>query len=410
MTAEAVQQEADPFLSPEFQSDPIGVIARMRESDPVHFIPGLDGWMVTRWDYVRELFTHPSTTNDRRAYDRYQIPPAGSVQRWAAENGLFAAAPEQHARMRRLVSAAFTPRAVARMATQVRSVIEQFAAPLRGRTGVIDLMDAYTDPIPNTVIGRITGIPTKGEDEKRWRQLGQDSVRGVNPFLSPEQRKRSEDALVEICEWVREMISERRKNPGEDLISDLVQVIDDDDRMTNDEVVLVVSALVAAGTETTTIASTRGLRALLAHPDEMKRLRANPSLLPNAVDELLRFDFGAIGLPRYAAESFDFHGKSIEKGQVLMLNMMGAHRDPEVFPNPDVLDIGRDVKSLTIFGHGPHYCLGANLARQELRFMYEAALEFLPVDARVVEDEISWRRTAIFTSIDSLPVDFGGGH
>lgn len=401
------QVPTDPYLSDEFISDPVGVIDRMREEDPVHLIPGFNAWMVTRWKDVRELFTHPSTTNDRRAYENYNLPPEGSAARWFAENSLFAVEPERHARMRNLVSAALTPRAVKRMEGQVREVVGQFAQKLRGRTGVVDVMAEFTEPIPNTVIGRISGIPQKGDDEYRWRQLGRDSVRGINPFLSPEERKRSEDALAEICDWVRAIASERRRQPREDIISDLVQVTHEDDRMTIDEIVLVVAALVAAGTETTTIASTRGIRALLQHPDQMQRLRADPELMPNAVDELLRWDFGSVGLPRYAAEDFEFRGKPIKKGQLLMLNMMGAHRDPSVFPNPNSLDLTRDTKALTIFGHGPHYCLGANLARQELRCMYEAALDFLPEDARLLEDQIQWSRVVMFTSIDSLPVDFG---
>ena len=401
------QVPTDPYLSDEFISDPVGVIDRMREEDPVHLIPGFNAWMVTRWNDVRELFTHPSTTNDRRAYENYNLPPEGSAARWFAENSLFAVEPERHARMRNLVSAALTPRAVKRMEGQVREVVGQFAQKLRGRTGVVDVMAEFTEPIPNTVIGRISGIPQKGDDEYRWRQLGRDSVRGINPFLSPEERKRSEDALAEICDWVRAIASERRRQPREDIISDLVQVTHEDDRMTIDEIVLVVAALVAAGTETTTIASTRGIRALLQHPDQMQRLRADPELMPNAVDELLRWDFGSVGLPRYAAEDFEFRGKPIKKGQLLMLNMMGAHRDPSVFPDPNSLDLTRDTKALTIFGHGPHYCLGANLARQELRCMYEAALDFLPKDARLLEDQIQWSRVVMFTSIDSLPVDFG---
>jgi cytochrome P450 len=401
------QAPTDPYLSGEFLSDPVAVIDRMREEDPVHLIPGINAWMVTRWKDVRELFTHPSATNDRRAYERYQVPPEGSTQRWFAENSLFAVSPERHARMRSLVSAALTPRAVKRMEGQVRDVVEQYARELRGQTGVVDVFAEFTEPIPNTVIGRITGIPQKGDDELRWRQLGRDAVRGISPFLSPEERKRAEDAISEICDWVREITVERRRQPQDDIVSDLVRASSQDDRMTNDEIVLMVAALVAAGTETTTIGSTRGIRALLQHPDQMKRLRESPDLMPNAVDELLRWDFGSMGLPRYALEDFDFRGRPIKKGQLLMLNMMGAHRDPSVFPNPNELDIGRDTKALTIFGHGPHFCLGANLARQELRCMYEAALDFLPEDAKLLEGQIQWRRLSMFTSIESLPVDFG---
>jgi cytochrome P450 len=406
MTA-ATEPPVDPFLSEEFQIDPAAVLARIREEDPVHQIPGVGGWMVTRYDDVRALFTHPDTTNDRRAYANYRLPD-DPMARWIAENSPFAAPPEQHARMRRLVSAALTPRAVKRMEGQVREVVEQFAAPIRGRKGVVDLFAEFTEPIPNAVIGRITGVPPKGTDELRWRQHGRDAVRGVSPFLSPEERRQSEASMVEICEYVRELAAERRREPREDLVSDLVQAHDANDRMTNDEIMLMVAGLVAAGTETTTIGGTRGIRTLLQHPEEMGRLRKDPSLMPNAVNELLRFDFGSLGLPRYAIRDFELRGKTIRKGELLLLSFLGAHRDPEVFPDPDRFDVGRDTNRLTIFGHGPHFCLGANLARTELACMFEAVLDSLPSGARLVEDQIEWVRFGMFSSINSLPVDFGG--
>jgi cytochrome P450 len=178
--------------------------------------------------------------------------------------------------------------------------------------------------------------------------------------------------------------------------------------MTVDQLVLLVAGLVAAGTDTTTIGSTMGLRTLFHHPDALRELRADRGLLPNAVNELLRYDFGAGGLPRYALRDFELRGKRIRKGQFLMLNFMGAHRDPEVFPDPDRLDLSRDTRDLTIFGHGPHYCLGANLARTELRCMYDAALDFLPEGARLLDDQVRWLRLGMFGRIEALPVDFGG--
>lgn len=127
----------------------------------------------------------------------------------------------------------------------------------------------------------------------------------------------------------------------------------------------------------------------------------------NAVDELLRFDFGSLGLPRYAVRDFELRGKTIGKAELLLLSFTGAHRDPEVFPDPDRFDISRNTSRLTIFGHGPHYCLGANVARTELACMFEAALDFLPTDARVLEDEIEWVHLGLFSAIGSLPIDFG---
>ena len=129
--------------------------------------------------------------------------------------------------------------------------------------------------------------------------------------------------------------------------------------------------------------------------------------MPNAVNETLRFDFGSLGLPRYALRDFELRGTKIRAGELLMLSFTGAHRDPEVFPDPDRFDIGRDTSRLTIFGYGPHFCLGVNLARTELACMFEAALDFLPAGARLLEDQIEWTRMGMFSSIDSLPVDFG---
>ena len=365
-------ETVDPFLSDAFQTDPAAVLARVRKEDPVHLIPGLNAWMVTRYDDVRELFTNENVTNDRRAYEHFVLPPEGTARRFIADNSLFAAAPDQHARMRRLVAAALTPRAVKRMEHQVREVVDQFVAEIRGRRGVVDLFAEFTEPIPNAVIGRITGVPPKGEDEYRWRELGRAAVRNVSPFLTPEERRESEDAMEELCAYVREFTALRRAHPQADLVSDLVQAHDASDRMTNDEIVLVVASLVAAGTETTTIGGTRGIRALLQNPEQLELLRADRSLMPNAVDELLRYDFGSLGMPRYALRDFELRGKPIRKGQLLLLSFLGAHRDPAVFLNPDRLDLRRDTKALTIFGHGPHFCLGANLARQELGFMFDA--------------------------------------
>jgi cytochrome P450 len=150
-----------------------------------------------------------------------------------------------------------------------------------------------------------------------------------------------------------------------------------------------------------------GLRALLQHPDQLALVRRDRSLLPNAVREILRFDFGSAGLPRYALRDFELRGRRIKKGQLLLLSFMGAHRDPEVFPDPDRFDVRRDTSSLTIFGHGPHYCIGANLAQAELRQIFDAALDFLPEHAVLREDQIQVTRLGMFSRLETLPVDFG---
>jgi cytochrome P450 len=398
---------SSPLLEDAFHEDPARVLAELRAKDPVHYIPGIDAWMICRHDDIRQLFIDPRVTNDQRFYQHYQLPPEGSTRRWLSEHGFFSAPEDEHQRMRNLVTKSFTPRSVKRIEDQIRDVVESFASKLRGRTGVVDLVDEYTNPIPNTVISRMTGIPPFENEERRFRELMHEVISGISPLLDDEAKQKAEKAIVELCDWVRELAEQRMQSPQEDMISDLLAKVDEDDPATIDEIILVISGLVAAGSETTSTGSMLGLRTLFRNPDQMQRLREDRSLMPNAVRELLRYDFGPVGLPRYALEDFELRGRAIRKGQLLMLNFMGAHRDPEVFPDPDRFDIGRDTRDLTIFGRGAHYCIGANLAQSEMGIILDAALDVIPEDAQLLDDEICYERASLFSRMTSLPVDFG---
>ena len=405
MSAAETSTPASPLMTPEFQDDWVPVIHRLREEDPVHWVP-VGFWYVTRYDDVKMLFADERVTPDRRVW-QFNVPPERPFMRWAMDNGIFAMDPERHARTRKLVTAAFRPRVVARMEDQIRATVEQFAAPLHGRTGVVDLMAEFTDPIPNAVISRITGVP-QGDDEVRFRKLAQETIRGFFSFGDAEALQRAGDALMELADWVRALATERRKNPREDLISDLIQARDEDHRMSDDDVVLMITGLIGAGSETTAVGGMVSIMRLLDEPAVTERLRGDRSLLQNAVSELLRHSFGGpAGIPRYAKEDFELRGKRIQKGQMLMLSFTGANRDPSVYDDPDVFDLDRDPKDFVTFGHGPHYCLGASLARTELACMIDAALDFLPPGAALVEDQVEFQAMGIFKRPTSLPVDFG---
>jgi len=405
---EAASALESPVLSDEYVLDPYPIIARLRTDDPVHFVPGIGFWMVTRYDDVRRLFTDENVTNDPRVYEYFVPPPEGTFMRWATDHGLFSLPPDEHARVRRLVSAAFTPRAIARMTAQVLEVVARFAAPLRERRGVVDLMAEFTDPIPNAVISHVTGVAAPGGEEVRFRELAQSTIRGFFTFGDPEARERAVEAFAELAEWVRQVANERRRAPCEDMITDLVRARDRGDAMGDDEIVILVASLIGAGSETTAIGGLLSLMALLEHPDVLDRLRADRQLVPSAVNEILRHDFGGgFGLPRYAVRDFELRGRQIRRGQLVLLSFAGAHRDPGVFPDPDRFDLDRDTSDLTIFGHGPHYCLGVHLAQAELRGMIDAALDFLPPGARRRDDLIEWQRVMFFRRPVNLPVDFG---
>jgi cytochrome P450 len=407
MAAAASQAPASPFLDPGFMDDPYPVLARLRAEDPVHYVAPLGFWLILRHDDVKRLFNDPeNATPDRRFWEHHQPRPEGSFMRWVEDNGFFSMPAEEHTRLRKLFSAALTPRAVRRYEAQVRETVERFAAPLREAHGVVDLMESFANPIPNAVISRITGIPPAGDDERRFRELAQSTIRGFFSFSDEESKRIGEEAFIEIADWVRRLAKERRDDLGEDMISDLIRAQDRGDRLSDDQIVMTITGLIGAGSETTAMGGMIAAMTLLDHPEQMEKLRRDPSLIPNAVSEILRFGFGGPGgLPRYAVRDFELRGKTLRKGQMMLLSFGGASRDPAVYDDPDRFDVTRDVKDLITFGTGPHYCLGANLARQEMGCMIEAMLGFLPRGSRWRKDRMEFQTAALFRRPVTLPIE-----
>jgi len=400
----------DPFLELLAAQDPAPLVHRLRAEDPVHFVPSLGFWFVTRHDDVKRLFNDPEhATQDRGAWEHFQPQPEGTMLRWFHDNNFARQGPAAHARFRRLFNGALTPRAVRRMDAQIREVVERFAAPLRDRPGeVLDLMGDFTNPIPNAVISRVTGVPP-GADEVRFRELAQELIRGFFPFAPPEATAQAEQALRQMAAWVRQMAAERRRALGEDLISDLLRAQERDETLTDDEIVLLISVLIGAGSETTNLGGLVMIQTLLAHPEQLKRVRDDRSLVPKAVNEIMRFAFGGpAGLPRFAVRDFELRGKQIKRGQMLMLSFGGANRDPAVFDDPDTLDLERDARELLVFGNGPHYCLGANLARREMGAMLDAALDIVTPGSHVREDLQRFQPMGLFKRPLNLPVEIAG--
>jgi cytochrome P450 len=402
-----------PFLDPTYPDDPYPRLAKLRDEDPVHFVAPLGLWVILRHDDVKRLFSDTEiVTPDRSYWELFQPSPQGSYMRWVEEHSLFSLPPEGHSRLRRLFSVALTPRAVKRHDRQVRETVERFAAPLRGESGVIDLMSRFSDPIPYAVISRIFGIPPAGDDERRFGRLAQTAIRGILPLADDAAKQAGEAAFLEIAMWVGTLSQVRRMTLEEDMISDLIRAQDRDDRLTDDEIIMMVTGLIAAGSETTAIGGMVAARQLLAHPDQMEKLRREPEWIPNAVSEILRTGFGMGGIAgptRYAMRDFELRGKQIRKGQMLILSIDGAGRDPAVYDDPDRFDVSREVSDLMTFGHGLHYCLGAHLARQEIGVMIEALLDILPAGSRCRENLVEYQTIGPFRRPVTLPVEIGPG-
>ncbi len=370
------------------------------------WLPGLDAWLVTRHEDVRLLLSESRVTTDPRVYHRYRAPSDPRAARWLSEMPFRSTPSDGQASGRQLVSAALSPRAVARMEKCVRDVVEEFAAPLRGRTNRVDLIEEFTVPVSRTAIGRILGVSPKGEDENRFRQVAVCATATIRPFLSEEKQQRTELAAAEMGEYILELVTQRCTAPREDFLSDLLKASGGATPAIVENITRAMTGLVSAGTGTTSVACGRALRTLLKRPDQLAALRRDRSILPNAVEELLRYDSGLIVMPRYVLENFELRGRALERGQLVMLSLMGANRDPRVFPAPEIVEFGRDTKDSLSLGHGSHYCVGANIARMELRLMIDAALDFIPQGARLLEAEIRWSKKGFMSQLKSLPVDF----
>ncbi|MCG8589053.1 MAG: cytochrome P450 [Proteobacteria bacterium] len=400
--------DVPPFdpLSLEFTRDPHPVLAALRERDPVHFHRPFGAWVVTRYDDLRTLY-HDERVARNLKQATATAGGAGAVAPNRAEMfaNMGAKTERQHVRERKLVSMAFTRQAVARMDSQIATVVEEHLATLPRLGRVVDLAPACC-AIPNAVISRILGVPPQGDDEERFVALATQAIRIANPFLRGEALALADKSLGELRDYVRELIAERRAHPQDDLLSGFAQASEGGERLEDRDLLGWVVGLLMAGSETTAHALLLSVRTLLAYPAQANELRRDLTLVPNAVLECLRFDMFAKFLPRVAQRDFELRGRAIREGQLCFLLPTAAHRDPRAFREPERFDVRRDTSAHVLFGRGPHNCVGAHLARTELACGIAGVLKRFSDGSRVLEEGVGWDPTSLNVRLmTSLPVE-----
>jgi len=311
--------------------------------------------------------------------------------------------PPDHERLRALVSKAFTPRLIERMRGRVQAITDALLDTVEGQ-GEMDLIDDYAFPLPVTVIAELLGVPS--EDRDRFRQWSDAAVSGnatqeyMEKILIPHMQA--------FTDYLLAMFEEKRKNPKDDLVSALVQAEEAGDKLSEDELLGMVFLLLIAGHETTVNLIGNGVLALLEHPEQLRRLRDDPSLIKSAVEELLRYD-GPVetSTERFAGEDVAIGGTIIPKGEMVLVVIAAADRDPERFPEPDTLDIARMENKHLAFGKGIHHCLGAPLARMEGQIAIGTLIERMPsLRLKGSPDSLSWRPGMVLRGLKALPVEF----
>ena len=303
-----------------------------------------------------------------------------------------------HARLRRLVTAAFTRRRIEQLKPRIQRIANELLDAMANKTQV-DLIDSFALPLPITVICELLGVPA----DRRKEFHGWSSIVLTGMLARPEVLIAAATAMVS---YLRELVDTKRTDPADDLLSALVAVHDGQDRLSEDELTSMVFLILVAGHETTVNLISSGVLALLNHPTQLALLRAQPDRLPQAVEELLRFD-GPLQVAtfRITAEPVDIGGISIPAGEIILIGLLAANRDPACTAQPDALDITRPHNPHLAFGHGIHHCLGAPLARLEGQIALGALLARFPrLRLAVPASQMTWRPGVLMNSLTKLPV------
>lgn len=351
-------------LDPATLADPYPVYKALRESDPYQLSEATGQYLISRYEDVDEILRDWKRFSNRRITEEPPEPER--------DLSILVRDPPDHTRLRGLVSRAFTPRRIAAMEEHIRETAHALLDEVADQDQ-FDLMSNLASLLPTVVIAEQIGVPTEDREQfKRWS----DEFVGVDEgAITPEIQQRSDEAAVKLYRYFSDQVEQRRREPTDDLISRLVAARDDEDQLTEHEMVSTLSLLLIAGNETTTNLIGNGLKALIEHPEQMELLRQRPELLENAVEELLRYDSPVQIDPRTTTEQVSVGDKLIEPDRLVMLLIGGANRDPEQFQDPDTLDIAREDAGSISFGRGMHFCLGAPLARLEGRIAFECLLD-----------------------------------
>ena len=310
--------------------------------------------------------------------------------------------PPDHTRIRSLVSRAFTPRRVERLKQSVELMTNDLIDSLAADGGG-DLIDKLAFPLPANVISELVGVPRADRDWLRPRVA--DVATNLEINQDAEQTRRAEESGAEIGAYVFDLIASRRAEPADDLLTAMIEASDGQDRLTEQEVAATVSLIYAAGFETTTNLIGNIVHTLMGHPDQLTRLRADHSLVPSAVDEVLRFEPPVQVDGRYAREDTEIAGHVIARGFGVLTLLAAANRDPDVVHDPDLFDIGRTEVPLLSFGSGIHYCLGASLARLEGQVVLQALLDRFD-SWTPLEENPPWKPRLTLRGLARLPVAF----
>jgi pimeloyl-[acyl-carrier protein] synthase len=393
------------LLDPEVLANPYPLYHRLRNEDPVHWDPYLHAWIVTRYADVIDVLHHYSA-------DRTPTPEQLSTMGLAALNPIAEVMvrqmlfldPPNHTRLRALASAAFTVRRV----EQLRSHIQEIMDGLLDRViskGQMDLIADFASPAPAIVTAELLGVPVA--DHEKLKDWSSDFAEMLGNFQhNPDRFPKILRSVSSMTEYFRSTMKEQRVNAKDGLVSAMMAATVDGAKLTEDEIIANLIVTMVGGQETTTNLIGNGVLTLLRNPESLQRLREDATLIPSAVEELLRYESPSQHTARLAPADVELGGKQIKKRQAVIAVMGAANRDPERFPDPDRLDIERKDNRHVAFGWAAHFCFGAQLARIEGQIALETILRRLPGLTLDTSLPLVWRHNLGLRGLTGLPITF----
>jgi pimeloyl-[acyl-carrier protein] synthase len=392
------------LLDPQVLANPYPLFQRLRMEDPVHWDPYLHAWIVTRYaDVVKVLmeFSAERTPKPERLVE-LGLGELSPVAKMMVEQMLFLD-PPSHTRIRSLASFAFTPQRVAVLREHIHEITKGlFDAVISA--GTMDLIADLGEPLPCKVAAEMLGVPT--EDAPQLKRWADDFAEMLGNFQhNPERASRARRAVEEMTQYFNSAIAQIRKHPREGLIHSFLTAEVDGDRFTEGEVIANTVVTMVGGMETTTNLIANGALTLLRNSDELTKLKSDHSLIPSAVEEMLRYEPPSQHTARLAPYDIELGGKKIRKNQAVIAVMAAGNRDPERFPDPDRFDISRTDNRHLSFGWAAHFCFGAALARIEAQAAFEGILQRIP-RLQLAQDPLVWRTNLGLRGLTALRVAF----
>ena len=381
-------------LSSELRADPLPQYEKLRSKDPVHRMRLIDGWILTRYEDI-----------DMVLRDHRRFGNLGRDYGYLPYISMLDLDPPEHTKVRGLVVHGFTPRAVNSLEPRITKTVNELLDEIVDKPR-FDLIHDIAFPLPIIVIAELLGVPP--EDRDQFREWSDVAALVVDPLLDSQQIQDVRQTIEELFDYLETIAEDRRRHPQDDLVTALVNAEEDGERLSREDLLINLVLVLVAGNETTRNLIGNGTLALMKNPDQLRRLRDDPSLLDSAINEMLRYDSPVQLDSRIAREPVEIGGKRIEPDQRVLCALGAANHDPEVFPEPERFDVGRAPRNHLSFGRGIHYCLGAPLAKLEARLVFAGLLSRFE-SLRLVE-EPQYRDQITLRGLEDLWLEAGYAH